>query len=104
MFYISYTRNLCRNSSSVYLHITICTYINTIIYGYNNIHIYIRHPVILYAQNLDMQVFGFYIFTYNDICIYKYNNIRILKYIYIRCSIFRIHETYVGIRVLYIYI
>ena len=41
MFYISYTRNLCRNSSSVYLHITIYTYINTIIYGYNNIQIYI---------------------------------------------------------------
>ena len=39
------------------------------------IYIYIRHPVILYAQNLDMQLFGFYIFTYNNIYIYKYHNI-----------------------------
>ena len=80
MFYISYTRNLCRNSSSVYLHITICTYINTIIYGYNNIHIYIRHPVILYAQNLDMQAFVFCIFTYLHIYIFTYNNIHMSKY------------------------
>ena len=49
------------------------------------IYIYIRHSVILYAQNLDMQVFGFYIFTYLHITIYTcintiiygYNNIHI---------------------------